>query len=280
MENKLKLSPLLSDKQQCMAGKSQVKINKVSPTPTVPTKTRSTNKYIDSDLSLLHNDSLRECSETSESSGDSFLSLDNLKIESRRKKKLEHFQTRSSYLSKPTSPRSMSPSTSICHSQLNYNRQSSMFPSRSYIPFNQNTTPLWKDYPMVQGGLSQTYSLVDTMSCPPGRPAYVSFNSTSPSPTQFSYQSSNLGGVFGGRKPLISPPKFSNNSTPLYSPFIRYGPYYDVSVSSTPLTNGPSPSPNPAMFTSQCFANPISRSSSQSSGFVSQHGGGPQSPQM
>lgn len=279
MDKSLRRTPTCGKQEtQSTIYKNNLKVNKVNPVPTLTSMSpvEATRKFNneDAELSLLHDDLMKDVSETSDnSSGDSFLSLDNLKIGSKNKNK-SFVSFHRPQASVPLRSHSQSPPQS-CSPPM-FMGPTSMYGSSMQL--NQgNNMPIWRDYPLVQGSMSPTYSFIDSMSCPIGRPAYVTYNTASPHPQgQFSYQSSNIGGVFGGRKPLISPPKFSNNSTPSFAPYIRYGAYYDIS--NSPAQNGVGASP--LMFSPHFFANPISRSSSQSSGFVSQHGGGgPLSPQ-
>lgn len=206
-------------------------------------------------------------------SASSFLSLNNLKIDSQRRNNgLEEYYLPpiSSSTPVPTNLNFSTPNFAGCSTPFQFPGNSTFNGSR----MNNEMPPLWKDYPMVHNGLSRTFSVLDTMSCPPiGTPAYIAANGTlAPPPPQFNYQSSSMGSVFGGRKPLISPPKL-NNIAPAqaFTPYIRYGAYYDITAApaSLLLRN------NPMAFSPQShyYANPISRSSSQSSGFVSQQGG-------
>ncbi|CAL8106584.1 unnamed protein product [Orchesella dallaii] len=232
--------------------------NQVASTPSAPS--RETN---------FRNEKMFE-EKSDKHSTNSVITLHNLKIGSNnRRNNFEDFHAR---VAQEAQTRCLTPQPQRLSSSPNfssplYASNPSLFVSSP--TYTKEITPLWKDYPMVRNRVSPTHSMIDTMSCPPaGRPVFAAYNSASrsPSPTpsqNFCYQSSNVGSVFGGSKPMLSPPKFIANNGH-YQPYIRYGAYYDVSAA---------PGGSSMMFNSQFFSNPISRSSSQSSGFVSQQGG-------
>ncbi|ODM94151.1 Transmembrane protein [Orchesella cincta] len=204
VEETLKRTP----EKQHLVTQRKVQVNKVSSSPPTPPTTVNNEVW------------KRIVGENSSKSSDnhstnSLISLHNLKIGSTRRNDWhENFHTpvnRASTMRSPSPQRLSSPPPGF--SSPVYASNPNLYGSPT--TFAKEMQPLWKDYPMVRNGVSPTFSMIDTMSCPPvGRPAYVTFNSlNSPSPPpsppqQFSYQTSNVGSVFGGRKPLLSPPSF------------------------------------------------------------------------
>lgn len=225
-----------------------------------------------------HDDLFKDISDSDES----FLSLNSLHLGGSKEQSFENYFTadklRYSAPSPPTSVFSMN-ACSDRNAHVRYVK-----PRRYYTNVSP---PLWNDYPYVRGGLSPTYSVIDsnaTLNYCAGRPPYMSYAASTVSlqqspPPQYTYQSSVAGSVFGGNKPLISPPKFSNTGgARSFSPYNRYRSHshFDVPTSSASQSsvkygvNVNIPGPTPVVISQQYFPNQISRSSSQSSGFVSQ----------
>ncbi|CAG7833570.1 unnamed protein product [Allacma fusca] len=151
-------------------------------------------------------------------------------------------------------------------------RHRSFSPQTSYGPSvmmspsfmrGDHLMPLWKDYPMVHKAVpsSQSYCSMPLSSYPNsgyGSPAFIPPN----------YRSSSMASIFGGPKPIISPPKLDVGFTSRYDLNVSASPayLYHSGNSRHSWTYGmPSENVMPPYLTS-----PLSRSSSQSSGFVSQ----------